>query len=218
VLLQEPRRVGKSRVSWPIVATMSALLVLAVGSAGLFWSRIGQLPVDSASVGANREVLEPKRGRRLFSVAAELNPGIQEPPSRKQSNSPDTFSAAQPRPHALNARCSSWTSLPRSSTTPIAPGITTSAVRPRSLGQSLSDQRWSRRETQKCTTTDCDRQTLFLLEGFPTPYPLMAQYINERIGIVARHREHSRTYLILTTTPIDPIGFEPDHGWPCLRL
>jgi hypothetical protein len=28
-------------------------------------------------------------------------------------------------------------------------------------------------------------------------------------------REHGRTYLILTNNAIDPVGFEPDHGWPC---
>ena len=162
VLLQGAAARGQSRASWPIVATISALLVLAVGSAGLFWSRIGQLPVDSASVGAVREVWTD--AWRRLSVSPPIESWNQEPAPENIELARYIQRCTAPGTPLLVLDFAPEIQVLRRS----PPGIATSAVRPGSLGQSLRSA-VVRRETQKCTTTDCDRQTLFLLEGFPTP-------------------------------------------------
>jgi hypothetical protein len=199
---------GLMRIAWPAAASMSALLVLAVGSTGLFWSRISQLPVDSSSLVAVGEVWSDA-WRRLSAS----------PPSAYWTGrrTPDRIALAK---YVQNCTAPGTPLL----ILDFAPDIQYYADRPLASRHllfgpgrwdSLEDQQGSIEKLRNASPPVVIARAPFYRNDFQRHYPLMARYISDEYQIAPAPQGASQTYLILTNRAMDPMGLEPGSGRPC---
>lgn len=208
VLLKGAAARGLTQVSRPIVAALSALLVLAVGTTGLFWSRISQLPVDSSSLAAVSEVWSDAWQRLSVSPPSAYWVGRKVPERIELATYVQNCTAPGTPLLILD----------------FAPDIQYYADRPLASRHLLfgpgrwdspADQQWSLEKLRSAPPPIVIARSSFYSEGFQQHYPLMARYISEEYRIVPRPSDPSQTYAVLTNRAMDPVALEPDYGLPC---